>query len=71
MKGGKREGAGRKPRGDQAMTDVTQIRSSTEWKQEIARLAEWDHAESVAELIDRAIACYARERGYPGLIPKR
>lgn len=71
MKGGRREGAGRKPEGEGPMNEMTRIRSSGEWKEAIAHLAEWDHAGSVAELIDRAIACYARERGYPHAIPRR
>jgi hypothetical protein len=61
--GGKREGAGGKP--------VTMVRSSTEWKQALEALADWDRCTSLAELLDRAVASYARERGYPGQIPKR
>ena len=69
--GGKREGAGRKPDGDRSRNVVTNLRSTPEWKVAISELAEWDRATTVAELIDRAIAHYARERGYPNPIPRR
>lgn len=70
-KGGKREGSGRRPEGDRKRAAVTAIRSSEEWKSELESLAEWDRATTVAELIDRAVAYYAKERGYPGSMPMR
>jgi hypothetical protein len=50
---------------------VTFIRSSDEWKAFVEEFRDWDRATSTAELIDRAIAFYARERGYPKVAPKR
>jgi hypothetical protein len=43
---------------------VTFIRSSEEWKQHVEDLANQDRCTSVSEFIDRAIAFYARSRGF-------
>ena len=50
---------------------VTNVRSSAEWKSFVEEFADWDRAPSVSDLVDRAIAAYARERRYSVLPPKR
>lgn len=49
---------------------VTFVRSSPAWKEHVERLAELDRAPSVSDFIDRAIAHYARSRGFD-VPPKR
>jgi hypothetical protein len=43
---------------------VTFIRSSEAWKEHVERLAELDRSPSVSDFIDRAVAHYARSRGF-------
>jgi len=50
---------------------TTLVRSSEAWKAEVEALAEHDRAPSVSDLIDRAVAAYARSIQYPKPIPKR
>ncbi len=50
---------------------VAFIRCRPEWKEAAERLAEHDHAPSLADVIDRAVASYARQVGFPEPIPKR
>jgi hypothetical protein len=47
------------------------VRSSDAWKEAITAFAGWDRAPSVSDLIDRALAVYARQQGYDKPIPKR
>ena len=49
---------------------VTFVRSSAAWKDAIEKLAELDRAPSVSDFIDRAVAHYARSRGFDAP-PKR
>jgi len=69
--GGFREGAGGRPVGEHARIATVPIRCSEEWKAAVSELAAWDRAASLADLFDRAIVSYARERGYKVQIPKR
>jgi len=50
---------------------ATMVRSSQAWKDSVERLADFDRAPSVSDLIDRAVAHYARAIGFPEPIPKR
>jgi hypothetical protein len=43
---------------------VTFIRSSEAWKRHVEELADLDRAPSVSDFIDRAVAHYARSRGF-------
>ncbi len=43
---------------------VTMIRSTQAWKEAVEKLAELDRAPSVSDFIDRAVAHYARSRGF-------
>jgi hypothetical protein len=52
-------------------TAVTMVRSTPAWKEAVEGLAEFDRAPSVSDLLDRAVAAYAREIKYPHPIPKR
>lgn len=56
--------------GDGARTAYIQIRSTTEWRDWVIGLAEADRS-TVAELIDRALADYARRRKHEIPPPKR
>jgi hypothetical protein len=49
---------------------VTFVRSSVAWKEHVEKLAELDRAPSVSDFIDRAVAEYARRRGFD-VPPKR
>jgi hypothetical protein len=49
---------------------VTFVRSSLAWKEHVEQLAELDRAPSVSDFIDRAVAHYARSRGFDAP-PKR
>jgi hypothetical protein len=50
---------------------ATLIRSTKAWKDELEAFAEWERTSTVADLIDKAVVSYARERGYPKPFPKR
>jgi len=50
---------------------VTNIRSTQGWKDAVDKLAEFDRAPSVADLIDRAVVAYARSINFPEPVPKR
>jgi hypothetical protein len=43
---------------------VTFIRSTEAWKAHVEQLADLDRAPSVSDFIDRAVAHYARSRGF-------
>lgn len=43
---------------------VTFVRSSEGWKRHVEELADLDRAPSVSDFIDRAVAHYARSRGF-------
>jgi hypothetical protein len=60
-----------RPKAARVRGSVTFLRSTEEWKAAVERFAEWDRATTVTELVDRAVASYARERGYPEPIPRR
>ena len=62
---------GPKPDPSKARDATTMVRSTQAWKEAIEALAEFDRAPSVSDLIDRAVAAYAREIKYPHLIPRR
>ncbi len=49
---------------------VTFVRSSPGWKEHVEKLADLDRAPSVSDFIDRAVAHYARSRGFDAP-PKR
>lgn len=49
---------------------VTFVRSSPAWKEHVEKLADLDRAPSVSDFIDRAVAAYARSRGFD-VPPKR
>ena len=63
--------AGPKPDPSRIRDAVTAVRSSAAWKEYVERLAEFDRAPSVADLLDRSIVIYARERGFDEAPPKR
>ena len=62
---------GPKPDPSRTRDAVTMVRSTVAWKAAVDRMAEFDRAPSVSDLIDRAIAAYARTIGFPEPIPKR
>lgn len=62
---------GPKPDASRVRDASTMVRSTPAWKLAVEEFAEWDRAPSVSDLVDRAIAAYAREKGYPKTIPKR
>lgn len=62
---------GPKPDPSRVRIATTLVRSSEGWKAEVEALAEHDRAPSVSDLIDRAVAAYARSIQYPKPIPKR
>lgn len=47
------------------------IRSTAAWKTWAEGFMEWDRAPSMADLVDRALVAYARERKYPEPAPRR
>ena len=51
-------------------TSATAIRSRPEWKEWIERLADFDRASRLNDLIDRAMVVYARHFGFPEVVPK-
>lgn len=47
------------------------IRGTKDWKDWAVELAEFDRSGSVADLVDRALAAYARAVGFPKPPPPR
>ena len=43
---------------------VTFVRTTKAWKQHVETLADLDRSPSVSDFIDRAVAFYARSRGF-------
>jgi hypothetical protein len=62
---------GPKPDPSRVRVTTTMVRSSEAWKTAVESLAEFDRCSSVSELIDRAVAQYARHVGYNRAIPMR
>jgi hypothetical protein len=62
---------GPKPDPARVRAVATLIRSTRAWKDAVEAFAEWDRTSSVADLIDKAIVAYARERRYDKPFPKR
>jgi hypothetical protein len=71
MKPKKKGKPGPKPDPARVRDVATLIRSTRAWKDAVEAFAEWDRTSSVADLIDKAIVAYARERGYDKPFPKR
>lgn len=65
-----RKKPGPKPVGG-GRTANTPVRSTEAWKEWVVKFTDWDRAPSMADLIDRALVSYARERGFPEPAPKR
>lgn len=72
----KRADADREPRGPRKSRDAEPrpialtIRGRDEWKEWVKRLADADRS-SLNELVDRALARYAREIGFKDMPPER
>jgi hypothetical protein len=59
------------PADDPRRTATTPLRSSADWKAAIRRLATFDRAPTVSDLIDRAVAAYAKSIGFAERLPGR
>jgi hypothetical protein len=62
---------GPKPQPERVRDDTVMIRCRNEWRVFLDQLAQRDGAETVAELVERAVAEYATRRAFPGPIPRR
>jgi hypothetical protein len=62
---------GPKPDPSRVRDAVTLVRSRQDWKAAVEEAAEFDRAPSVADFIDRAVAHYCRQIGFPKALPKR
>ena len=62
---------GPKPNPSRVRSEAVMLRGRPEWKDWLARLAEFDRSPSMNELFDRAITAYAREIGFKEAAPKR
>jgi hypothetical protein len=62
---------GPKPDPSRVRNVTTMVRSTPGWKAALKKLAEFDRAPSESDLIDRAVAAYARAVNFPEAIPKR
>ena len=63
--------AGSSPTPERVSTSMLMVRSTVEWKAEIEAFAAFDRATTISELIDRAVANYARHQAYDRPIPRR
>lgn len=59
-----------KPTGGKGRTNLTNIRSTEDWKAWLDELAQFDRS-TVADVIDHALVDYARAKGFPKPAPPR
>jgi len=53
-----------KPKEQRIRDGVILVRGARAWKEHVERLAEQDRCPSVSDFIDRAVAHYARSKGF-------